>query len=242
MDPTRLSQQTREALEKLPPEKRARAEAIIARTQTPEARAKDAADRALLDREFRESGRIATQAAKADPEDAAAFRAFVETLRDERLTRELSLEELAVRSKLDKAALSRLESGKHANPTVTTLMRYARALGMRLSLSLEPLANAAAGTSLPCPASPTSGERAMMPTPQAGVELALSGYGKPYIMAQIEDYKIFRLYLDALGIPFSSQKGDSLGTVVIVPDPTIDYDHLRDVVDRWTTAMTASRS
>jgi transcriptional regulator with XRE-family HTH domain len=42
-----------------------------------------------------------------------------------------------MRSKLDKAALSRLEGGKQVNPTVTTLTRYARALDMRLTLSLE---------------------------------------------------------------------------------------------------------
>jgi hypothetical protein len=65
MDPTKLSQRTREALEKMPPEKRARAEAIIARTQTPEARSKDAADRAILDRECRETGQIATVGEKS---------------------------------------------------------------------------------------------------------------------------------------------------------------------------------
>jgi hypothetical protein len=60
MDPTKLSQRTRDALDQLPSDKRRRAEAIIARTQTPEARARDAADRAILDREYRETGRIAT--------------------------------------------------------------------------------------------------------------------------------------------------------------------------------------
>jgi transcriptional regulator with XRE-family HTH domain len=49
----------------------------------------------------------------------------------------MSLEKLATRSRLDKAALSRLESGKQGNPTVATLMRYAEALGMRVTFSLE---------------------------------------------------------------------------------------------------------
>jgi ribosome-binding protein aMBF1 (putative translation factor) len=137
MDPTRISKRTREALEKLPPDKRARAEAIIAQTQTPEARAKDAADRAILDREYRETGRIATISEKGNLEDAVQFRHFINTLRAERLSHGLSLEELARRSQIDKAALSRLEAGKQSNPTVSTLMRYARALDMRLELSLE---------------------------------------------------------------------------------------------------------
>jgi hypothetical protein len=74
MDPTKLSARSRKALAKLPPEKRARAEAIIAQTQTPEARSKDSADRATLEREYRETGRIATASEKATPEDAAAVR------------------------------------------------------------------------------------------------------------------------------------------------------------------------
>jgi hypothetical protein len=67
MDPARLSKRTLEQLRKMSPEKRDRAKAIINRTQTPEARAKDAADRALLDREYKETGRIATVGAKTEP-------------------------------------------------------------------------------------------------------------------------------------------------------------------------------
>src|SRR5271166_2288780 len=138
MTSPRISYRTRAVLEKLPDEKRTRAEAIITQTQTPEARARDAADRAILDREYRETGRIATVSEKLDPEDLAAFRAFISTLRDARLTRGMSLEELASQSKLDKAALSRLEAGKQSNPTIATLLKYARALDMPLTLSLGP--------------------------------------------------------------------------------------------------------
>jgi len=48
-----------------------------------------------------------------------------------------ALEYLAERSGIDKAALSRLENGVHDNPTVETLMRYAAALGKRLSWTLQ---------------------------------------------------------------------------------------------------------
>jgi ribosome-binding protein aMBF1 (putative translation factor) len=139
VDPTRLSRRTLEALEKLPADKRARAEVIIARTQTPEARVRDASLRAVLDREYRETGRIATIGERASVEDVVHFHYFVKVLRDERLARGLSLEELAARSMLDPAALRLLEAGEQADPPVATLMRYARALDMRLTLSLEPL-------------------------------------------------------------------------------------------------------
>jgi hypothetical protein len=139
VDPTRLSTRTLEALEKLPPDKRARAEVIVARTQTPEARARDAVDRAVLDREYRETGRIATIGDKANPEDLVRFRQFIKTLQDERLARGLSLDQLAARSMLDRGALSLLEAGEQTNPSIATVMRYVRALDMRLTFSLEPL-------------------------------------------------------------------------------------------------------
>jgi DNA-binding XRE family transcriptional regulator len=49
----------------------------------------------------------------------------------------LSLADVAERSGIDKAALSRIENGQHTNPTVSTLCRYAHALGMRWAWKLE---------------------------------------------------------------------------------------------------------
>ena len=54
----------------------------------------------------------------------------------------LSLADVAERSGIDKAALSRLENGIHDNPNVETLMRYAAALGKKLIWSLQDLASA----------------------------------------------------------------------------------------------------
>ncbi len=240
MTTPRISDRTRAVLDKLPAEKRARAEAIIAQTQTPEARAIDAADRAMLDREYRETGRIATVGEKLDPEDLAAFRAFIVTLRDARLTRGMSLEQLAAQSKLDKAALSRLEAGKQSNPTIATLLRYARALDMPLTLSLAPQSPTTQETAQAPQASPTPGQVTVTPPQDSGVELALTGQGTPYITARNEVYKRFRAYLDALGITVSTRKGDAAGTVVIVPDSVIDCDHLRELVDRWRTTVAVS--
>jgi transcriptional regulator with XRE-family HTH domain len=240
MTSPRISDRTRAVLEKLPDEKRTRAEAIIAQTQTPESRASDAAARAILDREYRETGRIATVSEKLDPEDLAAFRTFISTLRDARLTRGMSLEELALQSKLDKAALSRLEAGKQANPTVATLLRYARALDMPLTLSLGPQTTATQEISQAPQANPTPGQATQTPPQDSGVELALTGQGRPYITARSDVYKKFRAYLDALGITVSTRKGDAMGTVVIVPDPVVDRDRLRELVDRWTTTVAVS--
>jgi DNA-binding XRE family transcriptional regulator len=52
----------------------------------------------------------------------------------------LSLADVAERSGIDKAALSRLENGVHDNPTVDTLMRYAAAIGKKLVWTLQDLA------------------------------------------------------------------------------------------------------
>ena len=51
----------------------------------------------------------------------------------------LSLADVAERSGIDKSALSRLENGIHDNPTIETLMRYAAAVGKKLSWTLQDL-------------------------------------------------------------------------------------------------------
>jgi DNA-binding Xre family transcriptional regulator len=65
---------------------------------------------------------------------------FSELLAALRLERErlgLSLGEVSRRIGIDTADLSRLENGKVPDPRSSTLTRYARALGKRLSWSLE---------------------------------------------------------------------------------------------------------
>jgi ribosome-binding protein aMBF1 (putative translation factor) len=131
-DGAKISDRTRRQLEQLPPEKREKALAIVARTQTPEYRAREAADREALDREWRETGRVATVA----PADLDRLREFLGCLRRERESQGLSLSDMAERTGIGKAALSRLENGLQANPTLVTLARYARALNKRLVCAL----------------------------------------------------------------------------------------------------------
>jgi transcriptional regulator with XRE-family HTH domain len=48
----------------------------------------------------------------------------------------LSLAELTERTGMDRSALSKLETGQRANPSIEKLVSYAEALGKRLVISL----------------------------------------------------------------------------------------------------------
>jgi len=78
--------------------------------------------------------------------DVMEFLAAVAAIKQERGRLELSLADVAERSGLDKAFLSRLENGKVLNPTLSTLWRYADAVGMRVSLGAGPKPRQLAGT------------------------------------------------------------------------------------------------
>lgn len=69
--------------------------------------------------------------------DAAQLLQFVAAIQREREAQGLSLEQLASRSGVEVAALSRLESAQSFNPTISTLFRIANALGKKLCLGLE---------------------------------------------------------------------------------------------------------
>jgi ribosome-binding protein aMBF1 (putative translation factor) len=64
----------------------------------------------------------------------------LQALKRERERGGLSIGDVAERSGLDRAVVSRLENGKQDNPTVVTLMRYAAAIGKRFLWSYEDLA------------------------------------------------------------------------------------------------------
>lgn len=72
--------------------------------------------------------------------DVLALLEAIATLKAERIRLGLSLEDVSVRCGMDKAALSRLETGKVLNPTLGTIWKYAAALGMRIHLTAEPVA------------------------------------------------------------------------------------------------------
>lgn len=61
---------------------------------------------------------------------------LLEQLRAAREAKGLSLSKLTEMTGMDRSALSKLETGQRANPTVETLVRYAEAVGKRLVVSL----------------------------------------------------------------------------------------------------------
>jgi DNA-binding Xre family transcriptional regulator len=71
--------------------------------------------------------------------DVMAFLSAIATLKREREQRGLTLAEVSERSGLDTGMLSRLENGKVLNPTLTTLWRYAEALGMQVTWAVAAL-------------------------------------------------------------------------------------------------------
>ena len=116
------------SLEDLSPEERAKVEAFRARHRTAEARAEEESVRRAIRDEF--------PPATPDAETLSALA----SLRTERERQGLSLADMAERTGLDRATLSKLETGKLANPTLATLRRYAQALGKRLCWAMEDLA------------------------------------------------------------------------------------------------------
>jgi DNA-binding XRE family transcriptional regulator len=67
-----------------------------------------------------------------------------ELLRELKASREaagLTLADVSARCGIDQPALSRLENGHNANPTLDTLWRYAAAIGKRLVLTAEDVPN-----------------------------------------------------------------------------------------------------
>ncbi|MBV8488419.1 MAG: helix-turn-helix transcriptional regulator [Planctomycetaceae bacterium] len=113
------SPQARRALQALSPEARAAAEAAIPRSAVRRATPEGQAEQQEVIRKVREE--IPPRA--IDPELASAL----SPLRAERERQGLSLSDLSQRSGIDRATLSRLETGKVSNPTVGTLRAVARA-------------------------------------------------------------------------------------------------------------------
>ena len=117
----------------LTPEQQQALEAVRAKRRSPEARKEEVRIREALEREYRETGTLKTTGDETTMGDLVSFRRFILSLRRDRERMGLSLNDVAERAKIDKAALSRLENGQQNNPTVNTLARYARAIGKSLT-------------------------------------------------------------------------------------------------------------
>ncbi len=65
------------------------------------------------------------------------FQSLLVKLKAAREEMGLSLSDLTERTGMDRSALSKLETGQRANPTIETLVRYADAVGKKLIVSLR---------------------------------------------------------------------------------------------------------
>jgi DNA-binding XRE family transcriptional regulator len=109
---------------------------------TPEDRARHKAIREKFQKERPTPQQLLESGEYFGPIPHGVYLSLMAALHNLKKTREaagLSLADVAERSGIDKAALSRLENGVHDNPTVETLMRYAAALGKKLSWTLQDL-------------------------------------------------------------------------------------------------------
>jgi predicted transcriptional regulator len=109
------------------------------RQQTPE---QEAAERALRERFQRdkptledlvESGDVTQIFTMGEYWELRKTFAALKALREQQ---GLSITDLADRSGMDRAMISRLENGQIDNPTIATMTRYAKALGKKVVVSL----------------------------------------------------------------------------------------------------------
>jgi hypothetical protein len=88
---------------------------------------------------FARARKMMSEGPASRSDDQERLSQFLCALKQERERQGLTLAEVAERSGIDSGALSRLESCQNVNPTVTTLARYAQAVGKRITWGFEDL-------------------------------------------------------------------------------------------------------
>ena len=113
----------------------------IYRKTTKEERARHAKVREQIADELPDIRRRAKERLALLKQEGTPLRQVLAALRAERERQGLSLADIQERTGIDRAALSRLENNEDANPTLTTLERYAEAVGRQMVVLLsEPAA------------------------------------------------------------------------------------------------------
>lgn len=108
--------------------------------RTPEDRARIAAARDRFQAEKPGLDELVASGEYAGPMPLGVYQELAGTVALLRRFREqagLSLADVSERSGIDRGALSKLENGHNANPTVDTLGRYAAAVGRRLAFAVQ---------------------------------------------------------------------------------------------------------
>lgn len=109
----------------------------IYRQATEAERLRHAEIRARISEELPELKRQARERLALLKRDGTPLRQVMSALSAERKRLGLSLADLNKRTGIDRAALSRLENNEDANPTLSTLERYAEAVGKQMIVLLS---------------------------------------------------------------------------------------------------------
>ncbi len=192
-------------LDNLTEEQRAAVERIRARHRAPEYREQEGKVRELVREDF----------PPAVPD--ADLSSLLAALKSERERRNVSLSEMHERTGIDRATISKDENGHVPNPTWATLRAYARALGLRISASLEPVS------------SPTIRD----------LEFCEDPSGAPYLLVPAEDLESLCDYFGCRGIacreraPAEPSEADGSHRVMLALDPDTDRRRIRALAHRW---------
>lgn len=109
----------------------------IYRKATTEERARHAKIREQITDELPEIRKRAKERLALLKREGTPLRQVLSALRAERERQGLTLADISERTGIDRAALSRLENNEDANPTLSTLDRYAEAVGKQMVVLLS---------------------------------------------------------------------------------------------------------
>ena len=109
----------------------------IYRKATDEERTRHTKIRELIAEELPDLEQRARQRLVLIKKEGTPLRQVLAALRCERERQGLSLADINERTGIDRAALSRLENNEDANPTLSTLDRYAKAVGKQMIVLLS---------------------------------------------------------------------------------------------------------
>ena len=113
----------------------------IYRKATDEERKRHAKVREQIAAELQDIKRRARERLTLLKKEGTPLRQVLAALRAERERQGLSLADINARTGIDRAALSRLENNEEANPTLSTLERYADAVGKQMVVLLSEAPN-----------------------------------------------------------------------------------------------------
>ena len=108
----------------------------IYRPATPEEKARHSQIRDQIQAELPEIKQRGREKLAEAIQQGVEIRHITALLKAERIKQGLSLSDLNERTNIDRSTLSKLENNVEANPTISTLSRYAEAIGKKVMVTL----------------------------------------------------------------------------------------------------------